>query len=66
MALAVMVTVDPEAKVALCTGLVKATVGETLGAITDTVTADEVVTAPRLSNAFAVRVWLPGAGDTQV
>jgi len=55
VAVALIVTVDPVAKLALLVGLVILTVGATLALLTTIAIVVEVVTAPRLSVAFAVK-----------
>lgn len=63
-AVADIVTEEPVAKLVLLDGPVIDTAGATLaGACTVMLTAPEVVTAPRLSVALAVREWLPAAAD---
>ena len=59
VALALMVTVDPVAKLALLVGLDILTTGATLGLLTVMAIAADVVTALRLSVAFAVKEYVP-------
>jgi len=54
VALALMVTVEPTAKLPLLTGLVILTAGATLALLTVIAIAVDVVVAPILSVAFAV------------
>ena len=55
VAVALIVTVDPVVKLPLFVGLVILTVGATLAALTVIATPVDVVTAPALSVAFAVK-----------
>jgi len=59
VAFALMVTVDPVVKLALLTGVVKLIAGATLALVTIMATAVDVVTALRLSVAFAVKEYVP-------
>jgi len=55
VAVALIVTVDPVAKLALLAGLVILTTGATLALLTTIAIVVEVVAAPKLSVAFAVK-----------
>src|SRR5882762_7797398 len=59
VAFALMATVEPVVKPALLAGLVMLTTGATLGLLTVAAIAAEVVTALRLSVAFAVNEYVP-------